>query len=102
MNRCTAGCRVTQARRARRCALRQRYPSLPVGYPDGADSLASSQEHLLVIRLELDGVERVLGKTEHDRLLAFWRNDHYKVLYAIVARDKERIGETVRKHRLAP
>lgn len=94
----------TQARRTRQ-ALReigQRYPALPVGYPDGADSLASSQEHLLVIWLELEGVETVLGKAEHDRLLAFWRNDHYKKLYEIVARDKEQIGGIVRKYKLVP
>ncbi|NHZ64388.1 hypothetical protein [Massilia genomosp. 1] len=83
-------------------AIRQRYPVLPVGYPDGADSLASSQEHLLVIWLELDGVESVLGTAEHERLLAFWSNDHYKKLYEIVARDKQAIGALVRKHKLVP
>ncbi|NHZ83249.1 hypothetical protein F2P44_28835 [Massilia sp. CCM 8695] len=91
----------SQARQALR-EIRQRYPALPVGYPDGADSLAASQEHLLVIYLELDGVERVLGKAEHDRLLAYWSNDHYKKLYQIVARDREQIGAIVRKHRLLP
>ncbi|HEX8614392.1 MAG TPA: hypothetical protein VF800_24185 [Telluria sp.] len=83
-------------------AVRQRYPSLPVGYPDGADSLASSQEHLLVIYLELDGVETLLGTAEHDRLLAFWSNDHYKKLYELVARDKEQIGAIVRNNKLMP
>lgn len=82
--------------------IRQRYPVLAVGYPDGADSLASSQEHLLVIYLELDGVERVLGKAERERLLAYWSNDHYKKLYEIVARDREPIGAIVRKHQLMP
>ena len=90
-----------QARAALR-EIRQRYPALPVGYPDGADSPASSQEHLLVIWLELDGVESVLGKAEHDRLLAFWSNDHYKKLYEIVARDKQAIGALVRTHKLVP
>lgn len=80
--------------------IRQRYPALPVGYPDGADSLASSQEHLLVIWLELDGVERVLGKAEHDRLLAYWSGDHYKKLYEIAAGDKEQIGAILRKNKL--
>ncbi|CUI03653.1 hypothetical protein [Massilia antarctica] len=91
----------SQTRQALR-AIRQRYPVLPVGYPDGADSLAASQEHLLVICLELDGVEQVLGKAEHDRLLAYWSNDHYKKLYEIVARDREQIGAIVRKHQLMP
>ncbi|ATQ76572.1 hypothetical protein CR152_20170 [Massilia violaceinigra] len=88
-----------QTRQALR-EIRKRYPALPVGYPDGADSLAASQEHLLVIFLELDGVERVLGKAEHDRLLTFWSSDHYKKLYDIVARDREQIGAILRKHQL--
>jgi hypothetical protein len=73
-------------------ALKSVFPTLPVGYPDGAESLDSSYEHLLVIWLELDGVRRVLGDEEEARVLHYWAGDHYKALYNIVKNDRAKIG----------
>jgi hypothetical protein len=80
--------------------LMSRYKTLPVGYPDGADTLEDSYEHLLVIWLELDGVQRVLGPAEEKRVLDFWSGDHYRVLYRIVREDRGTIGKILRDHGL--
>jgi hypothetical protein len=81
--------------------LKRRYSTLPVGYPDGADSLEASYEHLLVISLELDGVDKVLGETEEKRILRHWEGDHYRALYSLVDKDRAAIREIVRRHGLA-
>ncbi len=69
-------------------ALKRRYATLPVGYPDGAADLESSYEHLLVICLELDGVRELLGAREEARVLAFWSHDHYRKLYQLVGAER--------------
>jgi hypothetical protein len=83
-------------------ALKAMYPNLPVGYPEGADTLDSSYSHLLVICIELDGVREVLGASEEKRILAFWQGDHYRTLYRIVAADRERIRGILDKYGLRP
>jgi hypothetical protein len=80
--------------------LKRRYATLPVGYPDGADSLEASYEHLLVISLELDGVDKLLGKTEEQRILRIWEGDHYRALYRTVEQDRDALRSIVRKHGL--
>jgi hypothetical protein len=80
--------------------LKTIYPDLPVGYPEGADSLDSSYSHLLVIGIELDGVRDVLGAAEEQRIAAFWQGDHYRALYRIVAGDRERIRGILDRHGL--
>jgi hypothetical protein len=80
--------------------LKTIYSTLPVGYPEGADTLEGSYSHLLVICIELDGVRDVLGAAEEKRVLAIWQGDHYTTLYRIVAADRERIRGILDKHGL--
>lgn len=80
--------------------LKALYPALPVGYPDGADSLDASYEHLLVNCIELDAVREVLGAAEEQRISAFWQGDHYRTLYRIVAQDREKIRRILEKNQL--
>ena len=80
--------------------LKAIYTTLPVGYPDGADSLEASYEHLLVNCLELDAVRTLLGEAEESRMLAFWSGDHYRKLYVTVGQDREKIRAILRKHGL--
>jgi hypothetical protein len=80
--------------------LKTIYRDLPVGYPEGADTLEGSYSHLLVIGIELDGVQEVLGTAEERRILAFWQGDHYRTLYRIVAADRERIRGILDRHGL--
>jgi hypothetical protein len=50
--------------------------------------------------LELDGVDKVLGQTEEQRILRHREGDHYRALYRTVEQDREAIRAIVRKHGL--
>ena len=76
-------------------ALRVRYPQAPVGYPDGAGDEYGSYAHYLVCYLEGRALLDVLGVEEAQRILTFWRGDHYRAIYAAVMDNIEAIGAIV-------
>lgn len=80
--------------------LRRLYPSLPVGYPRGANDEDSSYEHLLVIWLEIEGVNALLGEPAGRAVLGYWKGDHYTALYGLVDADRDKIGAIVRRRGL--
>ncbi|NMO20659.1 hypothetical protein HPC49_12335 [Pyxidicoccus fallax] len=82
--------------------LRELYPTLPVGFPDGARDLESSYLHVLVNALEYAAMQRVAGRDTATRVLDFWVNDHYRALYRIVLKDEARIRELLVRHGLVP
>jgi hypothetical protein len=82
--------------------LRQRFPVLPVGFPDGARDAQSSYEHLLVNHLEHTALRAIRGPVVAQRVFEFWTTDHYRALYRIelnhetdIARIVEREGLTL-------
>ncbi len=76
-------------------ALRARFPSLPVGFPDGAQSETSSYEHLIVDHLEHVALRCVLGDARASATFAFWETDHYRGLYALERTSEPAIEEIV-------
>jgi hypothetical protein len=82
-------------------ALRQRYPHPPVGYPEGARDVASSQLHYLVCYLEWRALREVMGTEEAHRVFTFWRADHYRALYATIM-DEEPIIQQIVAGSLTP
>jgi hypothetical protein len=80
--------------------LRQLYPSLPVGYPQGADSEVGNYEHLLINWLELKADRELLGEERAQQALQFWQGDHYTALYKTVADDSARIEAVLVRHKL--
>jgi hypothetical protein len=82
--------------------LRRRYPTLPVGYPEGADSEQASYEHLLVIDLEWKALARLLGADAALEAIRFWQGDHYRALYRIVEKDAAAITALRTQHHLVP
>jgi len=56
--------------------LEARFPHVPVGYPEGADSRWPTYLHLLIGRLESDALTRLVGNQEPNRVIAFWAGDH--------------------------
>ena len=80
--------------------LRGRFPHLPVGAPDGADNEESSYSHLIVIYLEHQGDKSLLGDKQATDVMAFWKTDHYRVLYATVLDAEEGVGRIVARHGL--
>jgi hypothetical protein len=82
--------------------LRRTYPTLPVGYPDGANDEEGSYEHLVVNNLEWKALARVVGAADALATLRFWQRDHYRTLYRIVEKDEAQITALMRRHQLLP
>jgi hypothetical protein len=80
--------------------LRELFPHLPVGGLDGAVDERSSYAHLLVIYLEWQGDKALLGQSKAGEVMAFWRGDHYRTLYATVLDSEDVVGRVVAKHGL--
>lgn len=81
--------------------LRQLFPNLPVGGLDGAVNEESSYLHLLVIWLEWQGDKALLGDKKAADVMAFWKGDHYRMLYRTVLDSEDVVGRVVAKHGLA-
>jgi hypothetical protein len=80
--------------------LRQLFPSIPTGYPEGGSDETGNYYHLIVIYLEDRANRLVQGELRAQQIMSFWAGDHYTWLYRAV-RDRNRaIGEIVRKHGL--
>lgn len=66
--------------------LKQRYPSLPVGHPEGCASERSNYIHLVVNYFELTSLARLVG--EEKARTAISQRDHYKAIYRVVLEDE--------------
>ena len=82
--------------------LRTLFPHMPVGFPQGADSEASSYEHLLVCRMEYQADSEILGSLRARQIMEFWASDHYTRIYQLVLTDGDKIDAILRKHKLVP
>jgi hypothetical protein len=80
--------------------LQKLFPGLPVGFPDGGNSVDSSYEHLLVIAFERAGVIALLGELRAHEILQFWADDHYRALYRLILDSprRSRVLEVMAKH----
>jgi hypothetical protein len=77
--------------------LKALFPELPVGFPEGANDLRSSYEHLVVISLEQQGMRALVGELATRQVMEFWANDHYRALYRIVMTDGRKISEVMER-----
>jgi hypothetical protein len=91
-----------EATDAARAELRERYPEVPVGYPEGARDERSTYVHLIVCWLEIEAMRDVAGAEWAQRALDELVGDHYTWIYGRVRDDGEAIGEIVRRHGLVP
>jgi hypothetical protein len=82
--------------------LRARFPGLPVGYPEGADSERSSYEHLPIIYLEYESLRRLVGERRADETMGFWERDHYRALYRLVRENLHTVRSLTSRHGLVP
>ena len=82
--------------------LRELYPSIPVGFPEGSNDSDGNYEHLIVIYLEDEADRKLLGELRAWQVMSFWSQDHYTWLYRTVLRDRTRLRDLVRKYHLDP
>jgi len=76
--------------------LETAFPGLPVGYPDGANDVRGSYEHLMVILCEQQGMRDLTGELAARQVMEFWATDHYRVLYRTVMDGSKRIREIMK------
>jgi hypothetical protein len=83
-----------------RATLLQRYPTIPVKFPEGAHTASSSYLHLIVNWLEIDTVAQLLGR---DRAVQLSQNNFvYSGIYKIVLNNWDALGALYLKHDLVP
>jgi len=93
--------RDADAERAYQQDLRPRYPVVPVGRPDGADTEESTYLHLIVCWLEIDAVAHLLGRATAERIANdFAKAGVYGWVYRTVLNDFETLGQIYARHDL--
>lgn len=60
------------------------YPNIDTRPPSGDGNMATSYLHLVVLMLEWQALESLIGVDRARAVMDFKREDHYKALYAIV------------------
>ena len=78
--------------------LRRLYPRVPVGLPEGAETLYSTYGHIVTCYLEMIADRHLLGD---ERAAAVIKNKrHYTWIYGVVVRDEAKIAGVVARHGL--
>jgi len=80
--------------------LRNLYPRVPVGYPDGAQDEESTYLHLIDCYLEMQADRQLMGNQRAADAMRFWSDDHYRWVYKTVVQDEPRIAEIVQREHL--
>lgn len=82
--------------------LRRRYPTVPVGAPDGAPDERSTYLHLIVCWLELDALRRLIGTDAGDEVVRHFASAGvYRWVYDKVQEDFDSLGQIFRDNQVA-
>lgn len=82
--------------------LKQIYPNVPVGFPDGANSEFWTYGHLILCTIEYKILRRVFGSEYANLSLKHWQGHHYRWIYKTVESDFAQLLEIATKYKLAP
>lgn len=82
--------------------LREMFPKVPVGFPEGANDEVSTYYHIQVCFLEYLAIEKLFGELKARQVIEFWKNDHYTWIYKTILERKWDIYNVLRKHNLLP
>jgi hypothetical protein len=64
--------------------LKSMFPDLPIAAPQGDGNEGTSYIHLVVLMLEWQALENLIGVDRARTVMEFKRQDHYKALYSTV------------------
>ncbi len=78
--------------------LKERFPEVPVGRPDGARNEYSTYLHLIVCHLEYRALKELVGMERARAVLE--GHGHYRWIYRQVLNDDGRLRELVERHDL--
>ncbi len=77
--------------------LKRMFPDLPIAAPQGDGNEGTSYIHLVVLMLEWQALENLIGADRARAVMEFKRQDHYKALYATVMENRPQM-EKFLKH----
>ena len=80
--------------------LKQAFPKVPVGYPEGAKDEESSYLHLIVCYLEQQALREYLSETRVRAVFNFWQNDHYTWVYKQVELHQDLLSQIMAENGL--
>lgn len=78
--------------------LMEKYPAVPVGFPEGAQDRDSTYVHLLVCRLEQNADSKLLGSARAEAVIG--AQDHYTWIYKTVVKDGPQIDAVLKRYHL--
>ena len=73
--------------------LESRYPNIGVGFPNWAATQHSSYLHIIVNFLELNILEKIIGRERTQKVFDFLVTDHYKEIYNLVRKDSKTLKD---------
>ena len=80
--------------------LRNIYPNVPVGPPDGAQDEESTYLHLVDCYLEMQADRQLIGRERTARVIQFWSGHHYRWVYKKIVEDEARIAAVIQREHL--
>lgn len=81
-------------------ALKELYPKVPVGYPEGARNEFSTYLHLAVCLMELDALTELVGQEKAREVVANNGNYFYKWIYKTILKDGDKIRDALKNNGL--
>jgi hypothetical protein len=72
-------------------ALVGAFPSIPTDAPQGSGGVQDSYFHLVVILLEWQALEALIGPERALAVMKFKQTDHYTALYTLVLENRSRV-----------
>ncbi len=81
-------------------ALKELYPRVPVGYPEGARSESSTYIHLAVCLMEFDALTAIVGQEKARDVVANNGKYFYKWIYKAVLKDDNKIRDILKNNDL--
>jgi len=78
--------------------LKIMFPNLPIAAPQGDGNEGTSYTHLLVLMLEWQALEDLIGTGRARAVMDFKRKDHYKALYATVMDNRPQMEKFLTGH----
>jgi hypothetical protein len=78
--------------------LQRMYPNLPIAPPQGDGNEGTSYIHLVVLMLEWQALEALIGADRARGVMEFKRQDHYKALYATVMDHRQQMESFLKRY----
>jgi hypothetical protein len=76
------------------------YPNIEIAPPYGDGNQGTSYMHLVVLMLEWQGLEDLIGADRARAVMEFKRQDHYKELYATVMDNRTQMEKFLQRYRV--